>query len=143
MEMRLLKAVSLLVDPDVKIIAVAEKCGFNHLGLFNTCFKKRFGTTPGQWRKSITQATSRSAEEGSTGCPFQTQGLCLPSEKPDGSRLGFGRPRPLERTALCGLLKDIVAVKNGVKLQSFERKEIDGLDLVAGAECVRRSRTGA
>ena len=51
MEMRLLKALSLLRDPDVKIINVAEQCGFNHLGLFNACFKKRFGNTPGQWRK--------------------------------------------------------------------------------------------
>jgi AraC-like DNA-binding protein len=51
MEMRLVKALSLLRDPDVKIINVAEQCGFNHLGLFNTCFKKRFGNTPGLWRK--------------------------------------------------------------------------------------------
>jgi AraC-like DNA-binding protein len=51
MEMRLLKAVSLLREPDTKIINVAEGCGFNHLGLFNTCFKRRFGKSPGEWRK--------------------------------------------------------------------------------------------
>ena len=51
MELRLMKALSLLRDPNVKIINVAEQCGFNHLGLFNACFKKRFGNTPGQWRK--------------------------------------------------------------------------------------------
>jgi AraC-like DNA-binding protein len=56
MEMRLLKAVSLLRDANAKIIRVAEQCGFNHLGLFNTCFKRRFGTSPGQWRKSSLQA---------------------------------------------------------------------------------------
>ena len=55
MEMRLLKAVSLLRDANAKIINVAEQCGFNHLGLFNTCFKRRFGATPGQWRKSMLQ----------------------------------------------------------------------------------------
>ena len=55
MEMRLLKAVSLLRDANAKIINVAEQCGFNHLGLFNTCFKRRFGTSPGQWRKSAVQ----------------------------------------------------------------------------------------
>jgi AraC-like DNA-binding protein len=55
MEMRLLKAVSLLRDPSAKIINVAEQSGFNHLGLFNTCFKRRFGTSPGQWRKSLLQ----------------------------------------------------------------------------------------
>jgi len=51
-EMRLMKASSLLRNPNLKIIIVAEQCGFNHLGLFNTCFKKRFGKAPGQWRKS-------------------------------------------------------------------------------------------
>jgi AraC-like DNA-binding protein len=55
MEMRLLKAVSLLRDPDAKIINVAEQCGFNHLGLFNSCFKRRFGDSPGQWRKIASQ----------------------------------------------------------------------------------------
>jgi AraC-like DNA-binding protein len=52
MEMRLLKAVSLLRGPDARIINVAEECGFNHLGLFNVCFKRRFGISPGQWRRS-------------------------------------------------------------------------------------------
>jgi len=56
MEMRLLKAVSLLRDPNIKVINVAEQCGFNHLGLFNTCFKRRFGETPGQWRKSAAES---------------------------------------------------------------------------------------
>jgi AraC-like DNA-binding protein len=52
MELRLLKAVSLLRDPGAKVITVAEQCGFNHLGLFNNCFKRRFGQSPGQWRKT-------------------------------------------------------------------------------------------
>ena len=49
-EMRLLKAVSLLRNPTAKVSNVAEQCGFNHLGLFNTSFKRRFGVTPGKWR---------------------------------------------------------------------------------------------
>jgi AraC-like DNA-binding protein len=81
MEMRLLKAISLLRDADVKIINVAEQCGFNHLGLFNTCFKRRFGTSPGQWRKSTVHAAGASARkfENKTDkprCPLQTTGLC-------------------------------------------------------------------
>lgn len=51
MELRLLKAVSLLRDPNAKITSVAEACGFNHLGLFNACFRRRFGSSPGQWRR--------------------------------------------------------------------------------------------
>lgn len=50
MELRMLRAVSLLHDSNAKVINVAEQCGFNHLGLFNTCFKRRFGTSPGKWR---------------------------------------------------------------------------------------------
>lgn len=61
MEMRMVKAVSLLRDPDIKIINVAEGCGFNHLGLFNTCFKRRFLKSPGQWRKQNGEFDSLSA----------------------------------------------------------------------------------
>jgi AraC-like DNA-binding protein len=66
MEMRLLKAMSLLRDPNSKIIHVAEKSGFNHLGLFNICFKRRFGTSPGQWRKM---------NQDSPGLQLRTNGL--------------------------------------------------------------------
>jgi AraC-like DNA-binding protein len=75
MEMRLLKAVSLLRDADVKIINVAEQCGFNHLGLFNTCFRRRFGTSPGQWRRSTIQVPAGKLEN-KPRCPLQTTGLC-------------------------------------------------------------------
>jgi AraC-like DNA-binding protein len=78
MEMRLLKAISLLRDANVKIINVAEQCGFNHLGLFNTCFKRRFGSSPGQWRKSTMQSVSGAAHKHGKkpACPLQSTGLC-------------------------------------------------------------------
>lgn len=78
MEMRLLKAASLLRDPDTKVINVAEQCGFNHLGLFNTCFKRRFGATPGQWRKMSAQAEGQSVRPVNDGvvCPLRSKGLC-------------------------------------------------------------------
>ena len=63
MEMRLLKAVALLRNPREKIINVAEQCGFNHLGLFNTCFKRRYGTSPGQWHKMARQPGSAIARK--------------------------------------------------------------------------------
>jgi AraC-like DNA-binding protein len=67
MEMRMAKAISLLRNPDAKVINVAEQCGFNHLGLFNTCFKKRFGCSPGQWRKAASEnKTPASAMDGAT-----------------------------------------------------------------------------
>ena len=77
MEMRLLKAVSLLRDPDAKIIHVAQESGFNHLGLFNSCFKKRFGASPGQWRKMAQQAgDSNRIKEENRSCPLRANGLC-------------------------------------------------------------------
>lgn len=78
MEMRLLKAATLLRDSDAKVISVAETCGFNHLGLFNTCFKRRFGATPGVWRKQfqpgndITASSSHPVGE----CQLASNGLC-------------------------------------------------------------------
>lgn len=60
MEVRLRKAVALLRDPDIKVSNLAEQCGFNHLGSFRTCFKRRFGTSPGQWRMAGAQAEGTS-----------------------------------------------------------------------------------
>jgi AraC-like DNA-binding protein len=78
MEMRLLKAISLLRDPGAKVIHVAEQSGFNHLGLFNTCFRRRFGTSPGQWRKQATQGQQPTTElvAASAHCPMHSNGMC-------------------------------------------------------------------
>jgi AraC-like DNA-binding protein len=77
MEMRLLKAVSLLRDPNTKVISVAEQCGFNHLGLFNTCFKRRFGSSPGKWRKTglKNQGQTLVAFNGGLPCMVSTENL--------------------------------------------------------------------
>ena len=56
MELRLRHAASLLRDPEIKIINLVEQCGFSHRGFFTTCFKRRFGTSPGQWRKAAAQS---------------------------------------------------------------------------------------
>src|SRR5665213_3674325 len=77
MEMRLLKAASLLVDPQAKIIQVAEKCGFNQLGRFNTCFKRRFGVRPSQWRRGTANKEKPAVlDAGHPSCPMHTNGLC-------------------------------------------------------------------
>jgi len=77
MEMRLAKAASLLRTPDTKVINVAQESGFNHLGLFNTCFKRRFGVSPTQFRKE--QAARQTAADHASrdsACPMRTIGLC-------------------------------------------------------------------
>jgi AraC-like DNA-binding protein len=63
MELRMLRAISLLRDATSKVHHVAEQCGFNHHGLFNNCFKRRFGTTPGRWR-ALGLKSSTAAESG-------------------------------------------------------------------------------
>jgi AraC-like DNA-binding protein len=85
MEIRLLKAVSLLRNPREKVINVAEQCGFNHLVLFNTCFKKRYGTSPGQWRKLAlgTETQPGRKNEGKPSCPLHANGLCPWGGMPD------------------------------------------------------------
>jgi AraC-like DNA-binding protein len=85
MELRLLKALSLLRDPGVKIINVAEQCGFNHLGLFNACFKRRFGNTPSQWRKGASNGESPvcAPDAGHPACSMRHSGLCPWVPKPD------------------------------------------------------------
>lgn len=83
MEMRLLKAISLLRNPTAKIIHVAEGCGFNHLGLFNTCFKRRFGASPGQWRKAAVNNTPKASDAlEKAECPLRAHGMCNIPAKP-------------------------------------------------------------
>jgi AraC-like DNA-binding protein len=78
MEMRLAKAAWLLRNPDAKIINVAEESGFNHLGLFNTCFKRRFGMSPTQWRKEWSANSETAADHTSQdpACPMHAMGVC-------------------------------------------------------------------
>lgn len=78
MELRLLRAASLLRDPVAKVINVADECGFHHLGLFNTCFRKRFGVSPSQWRAKVRESESqlKNLLEGHPECELRAQGLC-------------------------------------------------------------------
>lgn len=84
MELRLLKVVSLLRQPNFPIIQVAEECGFNHLGLFNACFKRRFGVSPGQWRKQRDpdNGRERALVPIEPGCRLRAVGLCPWVETP-------------------------------------------------------------
>lgn len=103
MEMRLLKAVSLLRDPDAKVIHVAEQSGFNHLGLFNTCFKRRFGMSPGEWRKRFPQMPRPAAgfAERDSHCWMRAAGLCAWSHAASpGTPAVPERPRAAARAAL-------------------------------------------
>ena len=51
MEIRLLNAeLRLMLYPDEMIGSIAKQCGFDDVGYFCKCFKKRFGTPPSRYR---------------------------------------------------------------------------------------------
>jgi AraC-like DNA-binding protein len=77
-ETRLMKAACLLRDPNLKIIVVAQEAGFNHLGAFNTSFRKRFNLSPSEFRKRVLSedAQETCAGNGLLGCAMDRFGLC-------------------------------------------------------------------
>jgi AraC-like DNA-binding protein len=50
-ELRLQKASRLLKETDSRVMTIAGQCGYAHLGVFNALFKKRFGSTPMEYRR--------------------------------------------------------------------------------------------
>ncbi|MFD0713895.1 helix-turn-helix domain-containing protein [Paenibacillus sp. GCM10027626] len=57
-DLRLAVAQSALADPAVKIAAIAGDVGFDDLSFFNKLFKKKYGCSPGQYRKQLQQSKS-------------------------------------------------------------------------------------
>jgi len=94
LEMRMIKAATLLRDPSAKVINVAGECGFNNLGLFNATFKQRFAIAPGQFRNQHREPEARlsGSNPGLQLCALQKAGLCPlhggsgpnASQRPDG-----------------------------------------------------------
>jgi AraC-like DNA-binding protein len=52
LERRLLEAANLLRESGAVVKTVAERCGFNHHGLFSLCFERRFGVSPSEWSRN-------------------------------------------------------------------------------------------
>jgi AraC-like DNA-binding protein len=50
-ETRLARATELLATTEAKMVDVALESGYQSLSLFNTMFKRRFGLSPGRWRR--------------------------------------------------------------------------------------------
>jgi AraC-like DNA-binding protein len=97
MEIRLLRAVSLLRNPEFTVADVALKCGFNHRGLFNQCFKRRFGSSPSQWQTAALKAESRrnNSISDEPNCRLRADGQCPWSTK---STTSSDSPPPSRRT---------------------------------------------
>jgi len=83
-ELRLLKARRLLAESDSRVVTVATGCGYRHLGVFNSLFKKRFGMTPTEWRRNAAQHN-----DWVDLCPTDNSGASKPAAasggKPPGS----------------------------------------------------------
>ena len=58
-DLRLQHACQLLADPEKKIAGIAVDSGYQHLGLFNATFKRRFGVTPSEWRRQTKKNQTR------------------------------------------------------------------------------------
>ncbi len=86
LELRLLKAAALLRNPEAKVINVGLECGFNHSGLFNLCFKRRFGCTPGKWREQEAANLSPDPTPVPVECTLHRVGLCPLGASPESSR---------------------------------------------------------
>jgi AraC-like DNA-binding protein len=60
-KIRLARASELLRTTESKVVDVALESGFQSLSLFNLMFRKRFGLSPGRWRKQRQQCSRRLA----------------------------------------------------------------------------------
>jgi AraC-like DNA-binding protein len=129
MEMRLLRAASLLRDPDTKVINVAEQCGFNHLGLFNTCFKRRFGDSPGRWRKMSAQDEGQSVRpvNGSLVCPLRSNSLCSRADNFDNCQPAEGEA---SKTQKAGSARLVISMQ--IPDESVGHKLVAGQRKIAG-----------
>ena len=60
LRVKLGRACRLLEESDLSLAEVAEKCGFEHAEYFSRLFKKKLGSTPGEFRKtSLPRVTRR------------------------------------------------------------------------------------
>ena len=58
-ELRLSRARELLANSQARVLDVAMESGYGSLSLFNLLFRKRFGVSPGRWRKQLLAKTPR------------------------------------------------------------------------------------
>jgi len=119
MELRLIRAAFLLRDPGVKVVSVAEQCGFNHLGLFNSCFRRRFGSSPGQYRKNLFEEGAAPDQPPTVdkSCRLQAIGLC-PRSGLIGAANGEAEKRSAAGRSASGDPKSRPSPRSGRTLRS-------------------------
>ncbi len=147
MELRLLRAMALLRDPTAKVINVAEQCGFNHLGLFNICFKRRFGASPGRWRRTISEAVPppASLNAGQPACRMLEIGLCPWKNEPAEFKPAKTRMEPLSKAprffSQCARISPVVM--NGHRRRNMVQCAAEpGPELMVAALAVEANAEG-
>lgn len=81
---RLSRASELLSNTESKVVDVALESGFQSLSLFNQMFRKRFGLSPGRWRKERLGHSKRLPSRRTpelNGSLHSSQPLPLPKER--------------------------------------------------------------
>lgn len=66
-EMRLTRAEELLATSNSKVVQVALESGYNSLSQFNLMFIRRYGMSPGKWRRTYGYNNAKSKEPGKRG----------------------------------------------------------------------------
>lgn len=66
-ELRLARAQELLATGNSKVVQVALESGYNSLSQFNLMFIRRYGMSPGKWRRMHGQGQAQSKGRGETG----------------------------------------------------------------------------
>src|SRR6476646_3983720 len=77
---RLMRAYGMITDPrfaGLKIATVAFESGFGDLSYFNRTFRRRFGTTPSELRKTVYQDERTSRPRPLTTCRDEGQEISL------------------------------------------------------------------
>ena len=102
-ELRLQRAQQLLASSNSKIINIAYDSGYHHLGLFNVMFKKRFGMTPGEWRRQNAHEKAPRQSRNPPPKPGARLGIFLVALLCQffltaSSRAGFSPPPPVSQT---------------------------------------------
>jgi AraC-like DNA-binding protein len=69
-EIRLARACELLATSQSKVVEVAMESGYKSLSLFNLMFTRRFGTSPGKWRKKQASPETIQLNRNRTKAPF-------------------------------------------------------------------------
>ncbi|MGE4563560.1 MAG: helix-turn-helix domain-containing protein [Victivallaceae bacterium] len=84
-ELRLVRAL-LLLEMNLSLGEISERCGFQTTNYFIRCFKRKYGSTPARYRRlPLPELTNRDAESGDSGISVRT-GEC-------GSGNNTGRDR--------------------------------------------------